>query len=219
MDCPNCSQPGAKRSFFKVRCPNPACPSYDPALASRGGGFAAGSRAATPVPGTGPAESAGPEPVASKRSRSAPGAGASWILWIAAYGLFRTGQHAPSAQGVLWALAAATAIAAWLLGRRAAAPEVQEDDETRERRELERHVAQGRRDPHPAEPFDPAGARRIEIRYRNWRDRDRTFIGDRTTLRRRRQHVTVRVEPTGGRIALRVDRIANRAEVEGAIPA
>lgn len=32
-DCPYCRQPGAVRVLWKVRCPNGACPKYDPTLA------------------------------------------------------------------------------------------------------------------------------------------------------------------------------------------
>lgn len=63
-DCPYCRQPGAQRLLWKVRCPNAACPKYDP-------GMSAGtlSRARKPMAGsrgkTGPV-SGGPENPAGK---------------------------------------------------------------------------------------------------------------------------------------------------------
>ncbi len=213
MDCPYCSQPGAKRVFFKVRCPNAACPAYDPGVA---GNRALGGAGVLRTESR-PASGAAPEPA---RPKKIPNRGAiSWVLWIAAYVLFRFGQHYESAKLPLWVLAAGVALAAWGMGRQARVDEVgrgargdgdDEDTDLRELRRTERDEREG--------PFEPTGARRIEIRYKTAAGEDKTFTGDRASLRRRRAHVTLRVAPEGIRIALRADRIANRAEVEGAIP-
>jgi len=64
--------------------------------------------------------------------------------------------------------------------------------------------------------FDP-GAYRIEIRYENFRGEAKTFVGDRRTLVRRGKHLSLRVMPTGTRIALDRARIGNVAEVESAV--
>ncbi len=61
--------------------------------------------------------------------------------------------------------------------------------------------------------FEP-GPFRIEVRYENFRGEPRTFIGDRRTLLRRGNHLSLQVMPTGIRIALSRDRIQNLAEVE-----
>lgn len=270
MDCPYCSQPGARRVFFKVRCPNAACPAYDPDMA---GGRATGmsrapSRGPDPaLPGERPGVRLDPfgllldlaglalivlwalgrlpwglvagiglvvagtiftvlrllrrlrvEPASEPAVRPAAkpvSPAVSWVLWIAAYALFRFGQHAETAKPVLWAAAAGVALMAYLAGRRAepgpAASDEVDDPELEELRRMERDEREG--------PFDATGSRAIEIRYRTAKGEDKTFVGDRTSLRRRRAHVTVRVATEGIRIALRADRIGNRAEVEGAIPA
>jgi hypothetical protein len=69
--------------------------------------------------------------------------------------------------------------------------------------------------PTPAENFDP-GAGAIEVRYKNFRGEDKTFVGDRRTLRRRGNHYSLRVAPSGQRLALARDRIGNLAEIEQA---
>lgn len=213
MDCPYCSQPGAKRVLFKVRCPNAACPAYDERMAKGGaGGFSSGTvsshSAIDPV--------AGSRDAASSTPRKPVSPAVSWILWIVAYALFRFGQHEGNPKTILWAGAAAIAVLAYLAGKRAApvgagAGDDEDDEDLAVLRRMERDEVEG--------PFDATGANAIEIRYRTARGEDKTFTGDRTSLRRRRAHVTVRVAPEGIRIALLADRIANRTEVEGAIPA
>lgn len=66
--------------------------------------------------------------------------------------------------------------------------------------------------------FDP-GDRRIEIRYRNHAGEEKTLIGDRATLRRRGEHFSLRLAPTGKRCALARERMLNLAQVEAALPA
>ncbi len=213
MDCPYCSQPGAKRVLFKVRCPNAACPAYDASLSKGlipGSGAAAPARGGPASPGHDPAPASGP-------ARELPWGGISWVLWIAAYGLFRFGQHREGSKAVFWGLAVAVAIGALLSGFRAKAAsgtaDADDDDDGGEPRPRSAY----RRDEREG-PFDPSGERRIDVRYRTAAGEDKTFTGDRASLRRRKAHVSLRVAPEGIRIALRTDRIANRAEVEGAIP-
>ncbi len=64
---------------------------------------------------------------------------------------------------------------------------------------------------HRGTGFSPV--ERIEIRYRNFEGVHRVFVGDATTLRRRRQHYSVCVMPTGRRITLAAGRIENLEEV------
>ncbi len=64
--------------------------------------------------------------------------------------------------------------------------------------------------------FDP-GEYQLVIQYVNFRGEEKAFIGDRRTLRQKRNHVSVRVAPTGTRISLSKDRIRNLAEVEMAL--
>ena len=58
----------------------------------------------------------------------------------------------------------------------------------------------------------------IEIRYRNFQGVEKTFIAERETLRRKRNHIIAQVAPTGENIALSRDRMQNLAEVEEALP-
>ena len=67
--------------------------------------------------------------------------------------------------------------------------------------------------PKAAESFNP-GARAIQVRYQNYRGEEKTFSGDPRTLRRRHKHISLRVAPTGIRIALARERILNLAEVD-----
>lgn len=64
--------------------------------------------------------------------------------------------------------------------------------------------------------FDPA-AHRIDVNYTNAMGEDKTFTGDWRTLRRRGRHFSLRVLPTGIRIALAIDKIGNLQDVEQAI--
>ena len=216
MDCPYCSQPGAKRVLFKVRCPNPACPAYEPSMT---GGRSVPTPGALSAPISHPETAAGGDPsgpVPVHTSRKVPNRGAwSWVLWFAAYALFQIGKHGGTVKPLFWALAAFTALAAWGMGRQA-----KSDAESRSVEDHDRFLDERHRDLQDERegPFDPGGERKIEVRYRNAKGEDKTFTGDRASLRRRKAHLTLRVAPEGIRIALRADRIANRAEVEGAIP-
>jgi hypothetical protein len=64
-----------------------------------------------------------------------------------------------------------------------------------------------------AAEFRP-GENAIEIAYQNYQGEDKVFVGDRRTIRRRGKHISLCVAPTGTRIALSLDRIENRAEIE-----
>jgi hypothetical protein len=63
-----------------------------------------------------------------------------------------------------------------------------------------------------AESFNPGRA--IQVRYQNYRGEEKTFSGDPRTLRRRHNHISLRVAPTGIRIALARKRILNLAELD-----
>jgi hypothetical protein len=57
-------------------------------------------------------------------------------------------------------------------------------------------------------------ANRIVVRYRNFRGERKRFEGDPRSLRFRGQHVSLRVAPSGRRIALNLGSIDNRSEIE-----
>jgi hypothetical protein len=61
--------------------------------------------------------------------------------------------------------------------------------------------------------FDP-GAYAIEIRYTNYLGEAKTFVGDRRTLRRRHEHYSICIAPSGLRVALARSRIENLAEID-----
>src|ERR1700751_1105804 len=53
-------------------------------------------------------------------------------------------------------------------------------------------------------PQDP-----IEIRYRNFQNVEKTFSAEKSSLRRRKNHIQAQVVPTGDTITLSRDRILN----------
>jgi hypothetical protein len=65
---------------------------------------------------------------------------------------------------------------------------------------------------------DYSPARPLYIRYRNFQGQEKTFAGDKGSLRQTGNHIVARVSPTGEHIALSRDRIQNLAEVEQALP-
>lgn len=58
----------------------------------------------------------------------------------------------------------------------------------------------------------------IEIRYRNFRNEEKTFTSDASTIERKRNHLSIQVAPSGERIALSRSRILNLAQVEASFP-
>ena len=81
----------------------------------------------------------------------------------------------------------------------------------------------GTKDPRTGKPFKPpkgnwSPTNPIEIRYTNHRGESRTFTGDRSSLVRRKEHIVVKVAPTGRAITLARKRITNLSEVEAAMP-
>jgi hypothetical protein len=56
--------------------------------------------------------------------------------------------------------------------------------------------------------------RPLTIRYRNFQGVEQTYSAETDSCRRRKNHISVAVAPTGRRITLRRDRIQNLAEVE-----
>lgn len=61
--------------------------------------------------------------------------------------------------------------------------------------------------------FDP-GANSIELRYKNYRGEDKTYTGDRSTLCRKGNYLSLFLVPTGRRCAFDRRRIQNLEEVE-----
>jgi len=57
----------------------------------------------------------------------------------------------------------------------------------------------------------------VEIHYRNFRGEEKSFIAEKQTLRRKRNHIVAQVAPTGENISLSRDRIQNLADVEDAL--
>jgi hypothetical protein len=64
-----------------------------------------------------------------------------------------------------------------------------------------------------ARSFNPGG-RVIQVRYKNFRGEEKTFSGDPRTLRRRGNHISLCVSPSGIRLALARGRIFNLAELD-----
>ena len=60
--------------------------------------------------------------------------------------------------------------------------------------------------------------RPLVIRYRNFEGVEKAFTGDAESAVRKKNHIVVRVEPTGQRITLCRDRIQNLGEVEASFP-
>jgi hypothetical protein len=63
-----------------------------------------------------------------------------------------------------------------------------------------------------ATPFNPGRA--VEVHYKNYRGEEKTFSADARSLRRRHKHISLRVSPSGVRIALARQRILNLPEVD-----
>jgi len=64
--------------------------------------------------------------------------------------------------------------------------------------------------------FDP-GEAGIQIQYKNFRGQAVTFTGDRRAAYTRKEHLVIRVVPTGRRISLKRSSIQNLGEVESQI--
>lgn len=64
-----------------------------------------------------------------------------------------------------------------------------------------------------AKSFDQ-GSNSINLRYRNYRGEEKTFVGDRTTVRLKGNHISLRLAPTGQRVTFSRDRIRNLAEFD-----
>jgi len=58
----------------------------------------------------------------------------------------------------------------------------------------------------------------VAIHYRDFRGRERTFVGQAESAHRGKNHISVKVAPKGVRIVLSRDRILNLTEVEAAFP-
>ena len=60
--------------------------------------------------------------------------------------------------------------------------------------------------------FDP-GEQAVEVRYVNARGEEKTYRGDRRTLRQVNQHLSLQLVPTGARCTFALDRLHNRQEL------
>jgi hypothetical protein len=67
-----------------------------------------------------------------------------------------------------------------------------------------------------AKSFDPGGGT-IQVRYRNFRGEEKTFNGYPRTMRRRGNHISLCVGPSGVRLALARGRILNLDEVDALV--
>jgi hypothetical protein len=71
--------------------------------------------------------------------------------------------------------------------------------------------------PRAARRSDYSPDRPLAIRYRNFEGQEKTFTADKQSLRRKHNHISAQVAPTGRRISLSRDRIQNLVEVEEAL--
>jgi hypothetical protein len=63
--------------------------------------------------------------------------------------------------------------------------------------------------------FSPAQT--LSIRYRNFQGQDKTFVADADSLRRKHNHLTAQVAPTGQRISFSRDRVQNLEELDAVL--
>lgn len=54
----------------------------------------------------------------------------------------------------------------------------------------------------------------VAVRYLNFRGKQQTFVADRNSIVRKRNHLSLRLAPKGRRVALSRDRIQNLVDVE-----
>ena len=69
----------------------------------------------------------------------------------------------------------------------------------------------------PGGPYVPSG-NTVSIRYRNFRDESKTFTADRSSLKRRHNHIVARVAPSWRQLSLSRDRIENLSEIDAHLP-
>jgi hypothetical protein len=70
----------------------------------------------------------------------------------------------------------------------------------------------------PAALGSLAGARTITIQYVNYQGQQKVFTGDADSAARGKNHITLRVAPSGHRIVLARGRIQNLSDVEASFP-
>lgn len=58
----------------------------------------------------------------------------------------------------------------------------------------------------------------VSIRYRNFRGEPKTFTADRTSLKRRHNHIVARVAPSWRELSLSRERIENLSEIDAQLP-
>ena len=64
--------------------------------------------------------------------------------------------------------------------------------------------------------FKPAHP--VPVRYLNFAGQEKTFVAEKDSIVRKKNHLVARFEPSGRTLVLSRDRIRNLAEVESAIP-
>ena len=69
----------------------------------------------------------------------------------------------------------------------------------------------------PRIPYVPSGDT-VSIRYRNFREEFKTLTADRSSLKRRHNHIVARVAPSWRQISLSRDRIENLSEIDANLP-
>lgn len=70
-----------------------------------------------------------------------------------------------------------------------------------------------------ARPSHFSPSHTLAIRYRNFEGQEKVFVADGDSLRRKRNHLTAQVAPTGQRIAFSRDRVQNLTEVDAVLAA
>lgn len=69
----------------------------------------------------------------------------------------------------------------------------------------------------PSGNFNP-GTNAIQIQYTNAEGQQRSFTGDRTTIRKRHNHISIVLAPAGRRCSFEIRRITNMAAIAPQLP-
>ena len=70
--------------------------------------------------------------------------------------------------------------------------------------------------PRAAREFTPAHP--VTVRYRNFAEQEKTFVAEKDSIVRQRNHLVARFAPSGRKMVLSRDRIQNLGEVESVVP-
>lgn len=69
----------------------------------------------------------------------------------------------------------------------------------------------------PRSSYVPSGDT-VSIRYRNFRNESKAFTADRSSLKRRHNHIIARVSPSWRQVSLSRERIENLSEIDSHLP-